>query len=42
MQFLWMSLTPVAAKLTDLAVRNAKPMTKKYKLSAGNGLISCN
>jgi hypothetical protein len=26
------------AKLTDLAIRNARPRNKKYKLAAGNGL----
>jgi len=28
----------MAAKLTDIAIRNARPRAKKYKLSAGRGL----
>src|SRR6185312_6378693 len=28
----------MAVKLTDLAIRNARPRAKKYKLSAGDGL----
>jgi Arm DNA-binding domain len=28
----------MASKLTDIAIRNAKPRTKKFKISAGQGL----
>ena len=28
----------MASKLTDIAIRNAKPRTKKFRISAGQGL----
>lgn len=31
-------LPRMASKLTDVAIRNAKPRTKKFRISAGQGL----